>query len=114
MIKNFSQSDKKIFTKWQKNFHKVTKNFSQSDKNFSQSDKKFFTKWQKNFHKVTKNFSQNFDKYNKIDCLFLFEIIKKTNSLSSHLHCWYTLVICLALIQYNYQYTLGLTLPISL
>ena len=41
-------------------------------KKFSQSDKKF---------------SQNFDKNNKIDCLFLFETIKKTNSLSSHLHC---------------------------
>ena len=26
---------------------------------------------------MTKNFSQNFDKNNKIDCLFLFEIIKK-------------------------------------
>ena len=64
---------------------------------------------------MTKKFSQNFDKNNKIDCLFLFEIIiKKTNSLSSHLHCRYTLVICLALIQYNYQYTLDLTLPISL
>ena len=46
-------------------------------KKFSQNDKKIFTKWQKNFHKVTKKFSQNFDKNNKIDCLFLFEIIKK-------------------------------------
>ena len=39
-------------------------------KKFSQSDKKIFTKRQKNF-------PQNFDKNNKIDCLFLFEIIKK-------------------------------------
>ena len=35
MTIKFSQSDKKIFTKWQK----------------------IFTKWQKNFHKVTKKFS---------------------------------------------------------
>ena len=36
--------------------------------------------------RYAKKISQNFDKNNKIDCLFLFEIIKKTNSLSSHLH----------------------------
>ena len=48
-IKNmwYTGYDKKIFTKWQKNFHKVTKKFSQNDK-------KIFTKWQKNFHKMTK------------------------------------------------------------
>ena len=48
--------DKKFFTKWQKNVHKVTKKF---------------------FHKMTKKFSQNFDKNNKINCLFLFEIMIK-------------------------------------
>ena len=35
MTKKISQSDKKIFIKWQKNFHKMTKKFSQNDKNIN-------------------------------------------------------------------------------
>ena len=76
MTKKFSQSDKKIFIKWQKNFHKVTKKFSQSDK-------KIFIKWQKNFHKMTKKFSQNDKNINN------YKTIKLTKNVTENCYASY-------------------------